>query len=189
VLDDLAGLANIDPSRVYCTGMSNGAQMCYRLAKQLSDRIAAIAIVAGHRPADGIFPPPPGPMPIMQFSGMEDVYAPYKGGMASGGKGIFKNKFQNEYEPVEDTIDSWVKFNKCNPDEVTTRRIGKAVETRYASCQGEAEVVLWTIENGGHTWPGGQVFPAEIKAGVGYHNEDISATEEIWKFFKRHQIN
>ncbi len=189
VLDDLASLVHIDPTRVYCTGMSNGAQMCYRLAKQLSERIAAIAVVAGHRPAKGIFPPPPRPMPVMQISGVDDPYAPYRGGLASGGKGIFKNKFQTKVEAVMDTVMSWVKFNQCKYDKPTVKRVGKAVETRYSSCQGDAEVVLWTLEDGGHTWPKGEVFPAEIKAGVGPMNKDISATEEIWKFFKRHRIN
>ncbi len=189
VLDDLAHLFHIDPKRIYATGMSNGAQMCYRLAKQLSNRIAAIAVVAGHRPAQGIFPPPPRPMPIMQFAGKNDAYAPYKGGVASGGKGIFKNKFQTRMEPVQETIMSWVKFNQCKPDKATIKRVGKAVEKRYTSCQKGAEVVLWTIEDGGHTWPGGKVFPAEIRAGVGHVNLDISATEEIWKFFERHRLD
>jgi len=43
VLDDLATVVNVDPKRVYATGMSNGGMMCYRLAAELSDRIAAIA--------------------------------------------------------------------------------------------------------------------------------------------------
>ena len=47
VLDDLARVVKIDPKRVYATGMSNGAIMAYRLASELSDRIAAIAPVAG----------------------------------------------------------------------------------------------------------------------------------------------
>ncbi len=47
LLDDLATVVNVDPRRVYATGMSNGAMMCYRLASELSDRIAAIAPVAG----------------------------------------------------------------------------------------------------------------------------------------------
>ena len=43
VLDDLATVANVDSKRVYATGISNGGMMCYRLAAELSDRIAAIA--------------------------------------------------------------------------------------------------------------------------------------------------
>src|SRR4051794_24206214 len=47
LLDDLATVVNVDARRVYATGMSNGAMMCYRLASELSERIAAIAPVAG----------------------------------------------------------------------------------------------------------------------------------------------
>jgi polyhydroxybutyrate depolymerase len=47
LLDDLAESANIDPRRVFATGMSNGGIMSYLLASELSDRIAAIAPVGG----------------------------------------------------------------------------------------------------------------------------------------------
>src|SRR5438093_13438402 len=46
VIDDLGDL--IDPSRVYVTGFSNGAGMVFRLAAERTDRLAAIAPVAGH---------------------------------------------------------------------------------------------------------------------------------------------
>ena len=47
VLDDLAKVANVDAKRVFATGMSNGGILCYRLASEFSDRIAAIAPVCG----------------------------------------------------------------------------------------------------------------------------------------------
>src|SRR5207248_1712283 len=47
LLDDLGKVVNVDPKRVFATGMSNGGMMCYRLAAEMSDRIAAIAPVAG----------------------------------------------------------------------------------------------------------------------------------------------
>ena len=47
LLDDLATVVHVDSKRVFATGMSNGAMMCYRLAAELSDRIAAIAPIAG----------------------------------------------------------------------------------------------------------------------------------------------
>ena len=51
------------------------------------------------------------------------------------------------------------------------------------------EVVLWSLEDGGHTWPGGNLVPAEERLEVGNVNRDISASEEIWKFFQRHRLN
>ncbi len=57
MLDDLARQFNIDKKRVYATGISNGAMMCYRLACELSDRIAAIAPVAGPWASPVAIPP------------------------------------------------------------------------------------------------------------------------------------
>ena len=57
LLDDLAGVANVDSRRVFATGMSNGGMMCYRLAAELSDRIAAIVAVAGTQCIPNAIPP------------------------------------------------------------------------------------------------------------------------------------
>ncbi len=64
LLDDLATVVNVDPKRVYATGVSNGGMMCYRLAAELSDRIAAIAAVAGARPSTIS---PKRPVPVLRF--------------------------------------------------------------------------------------------------------------------------
>jgi polyhydroxybutyrate depolymerase len=53
LLDDLAGAYRVDPRRVFATGMSNGAMMAYRLASELSERIAAVAPVAGTMATEG----------------------------------------------------------------------------------------------------------------------------------------
>ncbi len=65
LLDDLATVVNVDPNRVYATGMSNGAMMCYRLASELSDRIAAIAPVAGTMATETCHPLRP--VPVMRL--------------------------------------------------------------------------------------------------------------------------
>ncbi len=46
LIDELEKTRAIDPKRVYATGMSNGGMMTYRLACELSDKIAAAAPVA-----------------------------------------------------------------------------------------------------------------------------------------------
>jgi polyhydroxybutyrate depolymerase len=77
VLDDLATVANVDPKRVYATGMSNGGMMCYRLAAELSDRIAAVAPVAGTMAIDTYNPRRP--VPVMHFHGTADKMVPFGG--------------------------------------------------------------------------------------------------------------
>jgi len=189
VLDDAAKIFNIDAKRVYAAGFSNGAQLTYRLAKQLTSRLAAVATVAGHRPVDdGMIPPPPRPISIMQFSGQKDIGAPYE-----GGKPDFDAKFETLLLPVEDVIRSWVTFDGCPAAPAEVRRQGKAVMTRYGPGKQGTEVVLWTLEDGGHTWPGGNVLPSgsdpKSKWYQGAVNHDINAAEEMWKFFSRHQLD
>lgn len=182
LLDDLEGLFNIDKKRIYACGYSNGAQLSYRLAKRLSNRIAAVAAVAGQRPVrDDFDPPPPRPISVMQFSGLKDKIGPYHGGQPS-----IDAELQTELKPVKETIGTWVEFNGCsNKPEVT--EVGAAVMERYAPCKNETEVVLWTLKDGGHTWPGGSVIPGLEKM-LGPVNKDINASKLMWEFFERNPL-
>ena len=82
LLDDLAKVVNVDPKRVYATGMSNGAIMSYRLASELSDRIAAIAPVGGPMGTETCSPKRP--VSVIHFHGKDDEFAPFKGGKGKG---------------------------------------------------------------------------------------------------------
>ena len=77
LLDDLATVVNVDPRRVYATGMSNGAMMCYRLAAELSDRIAAIAPVAGTMAIETCRPRRP--VSVLHFHGTKDTLVLFEG--------------------------------------------------------------------------------------------------------------
>src|SRR5436190_16814688 len=102
VLDDLARVVRMDSKRVYATGMSNGGMMCYRLAAELSDRIAAVAPVAGTLCLDTV--KPKRPMPLLHIHGTKDSLVPF-GGPKRGGSGGFKS--------VDDSVMAWVKINGC----------------------------------------------------------------------------
>lgn len=41
-----------------------------------------------------------------------------------------------------------------------------------------------SVEDGGHTWPGGQSIP-----GVGKTSRDIDATDEMWRFFQMYRLD
>lgn len=71
LLDELGSLVNVDPKRVYATGHSNGAMMCYRLAAGLSDRIGAIAPVSGTMAI--AYASPRRPAPVLHFHGTADM--------------------------------------------------------------------------------------------------------------------
>lgn len=187
VLDDLSQLFNVDKKRIYACGYSNGAQFVFRLAKRRSDKIAAIGAVAGQRaPLDAYDPVPSRPIPLIQFSGVRDTFGPYK-----GGKPPEDAVFKAEVKPVRQTVKAWVDFNQCNPEPVEEKRVGKAVMQRYGHCQSGAEVVFWTLEDGGHTWPGGRVTPNVEALGLGSLgnvNTDINASALMWNFFKKYSL-
>jgi polyhydroxybutyrate depolymerase len=181
VLDDLASVANIDPRRIFATGMSNGAMMAYRLAAELSDRIAAIAPVAGPmgteecRPARAVS--------VMHFHGDADAFAPFHGGRGRGLSGT-------DFHSVQHSIDAWVDANGCGKTPTTTHLAdreddGTTVrQVRYHSGRDNAEVVLVVVEGGGHTWPGRE----PRLRGLGPSTGDISANDTMWEFFQRHPM-
>lgn len=164
VLIDTIDLSySIDLNRVYATGMSMGGFMSYRLACELSDRIAAIASVTG---LQAYYPCNPArPVPVAQFHGTADPVVPYAG--------------------VPSTISNWVNYNTC-PDsavitdlpDIDTTDNSTVTVSYYGPCSESTEVILYTIINGGHTWPGASLI-------IGTTNQDIDASVEIWDFFSR----
>jgi polyhydroxybutyrate depolymerase len=180
VLDDLAESANIDPKRVFATGMSNGGIMAYRLASELSDRIAAIAPVSGPMGTETC--KPKRPVSVIHFHGTADEHAPFKGGKGKGPSGT-------NFYSVEHSIQAWVKANGCEQEPVITTLPDTAKDgtsiTRKTHGSGKegAEVVLIVIEGGGHTWPG-------MKPPAGFMGKsalNISANDLMWEFFQKHQ--
>ena len=152
LLDDLGTVVKVDEKRVYACGMSNGGMMCYRLAAELSDRIAAIAPVAGTIAIDES--KPKRPVPVIHFHGTKDTFVPFE--MAKGKTPSFM-----KLKGVEDSIQTWVKLNGCDekPKTDTLSKDGdemKVTRKTYGGGKDGAEVVLVVIEGGGHTWPGQQ---------------------------------
>ncbi len=176
LLDDLARAFSIDPRRVYATGHSNGAMMSHRLGCELSNRIAAIGPISGTL---GIPNCAPGrPVPVIEFHGTSDQNVPYRGGV--GGRSLSKV----HYRSVEETINTWLTIDKCDKQAAESETKGAATAVRYRRCADDGEVVLWTLNAAGHTWPGGETLPIE-RSVVGAINRDISASELLWAFFSR----
>jgi len=187
MIDFLIGRFNADPRRVYITGASNGGMMTYRMACDHADKLAAVAPLIGSIPAAYFNRCRPAePLPILMMNGTEDPFVPWNGGPVKSGRG-------GEVLPIQKTVQFWVRNNRSNsvpqkqtlPDRVP--RDGTRVHVDYyAASPGGADTLLYTIEGGGHTWPGasGQA-PPRI---VGRKSQDIDATTAIWEFFKK-QIN
>jgi len=180
LLDDLAQRLPLDTRRVYVTGMSNGGMLCYRLASELADRFAAIAPVGGPMGTETCHPSRP--VPLIHFHGTDDEFAPYHGGR--GARSLTKTNFYS----VDHTLAQWVRANRCAPDpEITeetplvadgTRIIRK--HWRPPAGTAGADVVLYTIAGGGHTWPGRPVMYEFL----GTATRNLDANRVMWDFFQ-----
>lgn len=180
LLDSVASIYPIDASRVYATGISNGAMMSYRLAVELSDRVAAIGPVAGSMMVNG--PPPSRPVPVVHFHGRMDLYAPFL-----GGQGINAATNPVVHRSIPDTIAWWVDANRCaeQPQIQTTEDFISQTFQPLVSGDG-APVVLYELPEGGHTWPGGvDIAPGVDSGGL---VETVDASSLMWEFFDRFTI-
>lgn len=181
LLDDVEKVLAVDTKRIYATGLSNGALMSYRLAAELSERIAAIAPVSAQVERKE-FAVATRRVPIMHFHGLYDRNAPYAGGVGAN------SVSDTDFVPLIPALRSWAVANGCSPTMVDGKVIGEAAFSSFQGCPKNADVSLWTLRDGGHTWPRGRLTIWEIRLGLGKVNKDISASEEMWRFFKAHSL-
>lgn len=176
---------NADASRVYVTGMSNGGFMTSRLACELNNHIAAIAVVAASMDEDMGYQPSK-PIPAMYIQGTKDPLVPFAGGQMKKGAGgtIYGH---------EEVLKKWATVDNCNSEPIITNLPIKVndgtnvVKEEYINPTNNLKVIGFTIVDGGHTWPGGsQYLPKFI---VGPVTKNLDACEEIWKFFKQNRLN
>jgi polyhydroxybutyrate depolymerase len=186
MLHDLSAVAAVDPSRVYVNGLSNGGGMTVRLGCDAADQVAAIGSVAGAVVGmEGCSPSRP--VPAMAFHGTADPLVDYEGGDMRGwllrwAAGL--TDAPTYFLGAEEWVAIWAEGNGCDPTPGVIPPQGDVRGVRYTGCEQDAEVTLYTIEDGGHTWPGGMPIPA-----VGKTSRDIDATEELWRFYQSYTLD
>jgi polyhydroxybutyrate depolymerase len=177
---------SVDGTRIYATGISNGGFMSSRLGCELSNKIAAIAVVAATIEATTIAAncKPIKPLPALYIHGTADPLVPFTGGIMTAvgtAGGTILSHFQ--------TIDKWIGLNKCNTipvilDLPDIANDGTTIKQRiYSGGTDGSEVVSYVILNGGHTWPQGFQYLNEII--IGKTSQDMNACEVIWNFLKK----
>lgn len=182
LIDTMVREQNVDAKRVYVAGISNGAVMTFRLACELSEKITAVGAVIGFLPENGATEcKPTHPMPLVMFAGTEDPLVPYNGGELPGHRGKVLS--------AEATRARFAELNGCPPAQtpIHYNRVSddetSVTEIAHTGCAGNTEVRLFSIEGGGHTWPGGpQYLP---KSRIGRVSRELDMSEELWKFFSR----
>ncbi len=175
LIDKLEGEYNIDPTRIYADGMSNGGGMAFALSCRLSHRIAAVGAVAAAQSLPWNWCRDSTPVPMVAFHGTADRFAPYQGGPSPVSDVTFP--------AVRDWAASWARRNRCRGDPIDARITASVRRIEYTNCSENADVILYTVEGGGHTWPGGKLLPERM---VGRTTSEIDATRVMWAFFVRH---
>jgi polyhydroxybutyrate depolymerase len=180
---------NIDPKRVYVTGISNGAIMSYRLACELSQKITAISPVDGSIPSMLLHECSPSkPVSLLAINNVNDPLVPFNGGEIFGHFHMVKLGLVLS---ANESILFWVNQNKCSTTPVVSEEPDRdpkdgtrVTRKEYGNGIQGTEVILYSVDGGGHTWPGGfQYLPAWL---IGKTSRDIDANEVIWEFFKKH---
>ena len=177
LIDELEREYNIDPARVYANGLSNGGGMSYLLGCKLSERIAAVGSVSGAY----VFPladcKPSRLVPMIAFHGTADPIVPYQGGPS--------RDFNLPFPVIPEWMAARAELNGCAGAPSALPGSGEASGVRYSSCAQGADVVFYSIQGGGHAWPGGEPMPKWI---VGHTTQDINATRTMWEFFRQFSI-
>ena len=174
LIDKLEAAYNIDPNRIYADGMSNGGGMAFALSCELPNRIAALGAVAAAQEQPWNCRDSK-PVPTVAFHGTADKFAPYQGGPSP----FAPNPFAN----ILDWTAHVAQRNQCKGDPIDTRISPSVRRLAYTNCAQNAGVILYTVEGGGHTWPGGRPLPESM---VGLTTREINATKLMWAFFAQH---
>jgi polyhydroxybutyrate depolymerase len=189
LIDSMIKEYKTDPKRVYVTGISNGAIMSYRLACELSFKISAIAPVDGNIPHLLIHDCSPRmPVPVLAINNINDPLVPYEGGNIYTS---IRRLNLGKVLSVDESIRFWVNRNQCSTVPIVTEEPDldpkdgtRVTRKEYTDGNDGTEVILFSVDGGGHTWPGGfQYLPSWL---IGKTSRDIDATRVIWSFFKRH---
>lgn len=149
LIDSIKGDYNVDDTRVFLVGHSNGGFMSYRMAHDHSGTIAAIASLAGADQSEGR-PTPDDPVHVLQIHGTADTVISYEGGVFRGGA---------PHPGARESVEAWAAHNGCATTGVDTGTFdldggldgAETVVTRYASgCRPGGSAELWTITDGSH---------------------------------------
>jgi polyhydroxybutyrate depolymerase len=177
LIDDLQARYNIDPARIYLNGLSNGGGMSFVLSCKLSDRIAAVGMVGAAQSLPWSWCTDDRPVPMISFHGTADGFVPYRGGGSVASQRPFPST------PVWTA--NWARRNRCDANAMESPIAPDVTRIEYPNCEGNAAVVLYRIDGGGHTWPGGEPMPEWM---VGPTSTGVDASREMWAFFRAHPL-
>ena len=165
MIDAIAENFNIDLDKIYACGMSNGGYMSYRLACDLSDKIAAFGSVTGNLMLNsqvGDCQDQDRDIPIIHFHGTYDSIVNY-----------FPPSFDGSLT-VGESIEFWNEYNNLSDELV--EQISFSVERyTYSSEISLAKFIHYKVYGGGHEWFN--------------YNWGFNSSEELVNFFLNYRLS
>jgi len=205
VIDSLQAKIHPDHRRIYVTGTSAGGFMAQRVGVELSDRVAAIAVVEG-----GIFvfspnspqtvPHATAPISVLLLKGDQDPSNAYCGAVFPS-FGIVEASSDQDFEywtgplangcsriPSATPLCTSVGIGDSQGNITTFGSTTSVVKKRAVSCKEDTEVKLYRLLGGLDRWnlapmniPDNIPFNPDLNFHTGVVTNDI-----IWKFFEEH---
>lgn len=178
-IDAVDRKVKVDRNRVYATGFSGGGRMSSRIACELSETFAAVAPVAGVQFLGDC--EAARPIPIITIHGTDDPL----------------NVYDRAADPqmnsfwvmgADESVASWARHNGCDSKPKTDAVSEKVNRISYVNCSDGADVVLYVVEGGSHSWPGTPMARSIVERGRPAPNMDIDSSRLIWEFFEAHPL-
>jgi polyhydroxybutyrate depolymerase len=180
----------VDRTRVYATGASNGGMMSQRVAIELGNKVAAIASFIGNMPEPNECKAATRSVPVMMANGTEDPIMPWAGGEVAGGGGKVLS--------TPATLNYWLKVNRVEGVTPVTTQLpnldprdrSKVQLDRYEPRSNGAVVWFYKVVGGGHNMPSIQYETPRFmqRRLVGNQNHDMEGAEAAWNFLSRQRL-
>jgi polyhydroxybutyrate depolymerase len=177
----------VDLQRVYATGSSNGGMLTYRLAAELSDKIAAGAAFIANLPADSECRPLTRPVPMMIVNGTADPLMPWNGGEIAGERGKVLS--------AEQTVQYFLGGSSAPPQrrpipDLNRRDNSTVTILFYPATARHPEVSFYRVDGGGHTMPSMRypIPPLFQRRLLGTQNQDMEGARAAWRFLSRQRL-
>jgi len=179
LIDLLSERFAVDATRIYAAGHSNGAIMAYRLACELSDRIAAIGVQAGSLGIDDCRPSKS--VSVLHIHGLADTNHPIDGGVGTGVSGV-------DFRSARDAVRTFAELAGCDDEPLIDVGPSKpdVESSTWLNCFSDTAVRLITVAGASHAWMGHPAVSEAAAALVGQPYEDFDSSRAIWSFLVQH---